>query len=89
MEFHFDCSQQLFLIYCDHLDWLTQHGKVFDLDLWVFDKNREIPKSQLKLALEQEQMAYQEKQDKYTGSIVLTTGVEFIYELKCVKKVRE
>ena len=81
MEFHFEGNQQLWLIYCDHLDWLTDHGQLFNLNLWIFETSRKISREQFIQALTEEHLLYREKSDQYVGTIILPSGVEALYDL--------
>jgi hypothetical protein len=78
MEFHFG-EQQLFLIYCDHLDRLKSRGDVFNLNRWVLEK-KPPTREQVEHALVEEDINYTHKRLEYFGKLVLASGVDITYE---------
>ena len=79
MEFHFGYKGQLFLIHCDHLDWLENAGDTFSLKRWVFETHP-LTLEQLEQALKEEQIDYIHEKPVWFGELLTEGDVEIAYE---------
>ncbi len=58
IEFHFSKDDNLFLIFCDHLDSLDG-GKSLKLDKWIFNKSENLTLENVTYQLAKEKIGYQ------------------------------